>query len=91
MFIVWPEGRTVSVGRRPHVKATTKFSFDATSYEVVCRLPWSLLGRRPKSGDVWGLNLLANPAILRNRCFTWAPQYDAMGGNPILFGKVRFE
>ncbi|KPL03061.1 MAG: hypothetical protein AMK75_01945 [Planctomycetes bacterium SM23_65] len=91
MFIVWPGGETVSAGKRPNVNARTKFSGDAASYTVTTRLPWSLVGRRPKKGEVWGVNVTANPSIERNREFTWAPQYDASSGNPILFGKIRFE
>ena len=91
MLIVWPMGRGVSAGKRPHVKARTEFASDATGYEVTVHLPFALLGRRPKAGDVWGFNLTANPSIERNRAFTWAPQYDVPRGNPRLFGRLRFD
>jgi hypothetical protein len=90
-FIVWPGGASVSLDTIPGVDARTEFTSDATSTETTVRLPFKLLGKRPKKGDVWRLNVTGNPAIARNHCFTWSPQYDANGGNPYLFGKVRFE
>ena len=69
-FIIWPAGESVSAGKRPHVKAKTKFTCDATSTTTTVWLSWKLLGKRPRKGDVWGLNIVANPAIERNRCFS---------------------
>ncbi|HUV39863.1 MAG TPA: hypothetical protein VMY39_09635, partial [Planctomycetota bacterium] len=89
MYIVWPTGESVSAGTRPRVKVKTAFVADDSSTTTTVWLPWSLVGKRPAKGDVWRLNVTGNPAILRNRAFTWAPQYDA-GGNATLFGKVRF-
>lgn len=91
MYIVWPGGESVSVGDRPHAGAQTQFKSGATGYTTTVRLPWKLLGRRPARGEVWGFNVTSAPAIVRNRQFTWAPQYDAPSGNPLLFGKMRFE
>ena len=91
VFIVWPAGESVSSGKQPNVNAKTSFTTDAASYTVTARLPWKLIGRRPKKGDVWRFNVTANPSIERNREFTWSPQYDAGAGSPALFGKLRFE
>ena len=90
-FIVWPMGESVSAGTRPHVPARTAFASHARGWEMTVRLPWSLLGRRPKKGETWRLNVTSNPSFERNRQFTWAPQYDASSGNPLLFGRIRFE
>jgi len=90
-FIVWPEGGRVSERPIPEVKARTEFTCDKSSYEFTLWLPYSLLGRRPKAGDEWGFNITANPSIMRNHAFTWAPQYDAGAVNPILLGRIRFE
>jgi len=90
-FIVWPMGESVSAGKRPHVSARTSFASHGRSWEMTVRLPWSLLGRRPRKGETWRLNVTSNPSFERNRQFTWAPQYDASSGNPLLFGRLRFE
>jgi hypothetical protein len=88
-YIVWPMGESVSRNNQPHVKAGTEFRCDATSWETTVRLPFSLLGHTPRKGEVWGFNVYGNPAVARNRCYTWAAQYDSF--NPLRFGKIRFE
>ena len=90
-FIVWPFAESVSAGRQPHAKAKASCEERTGGYEMTVRLPWKLLGRKPRRGETWGLNVTSNPSVLRNRAFTWSPQYDAGPGNPILFGKVTFE
>ena len=90
MFIVWPKGESVSRDGQPGVAAKTAFSRDETSTETTVWIPFALIGKRPKKGDVWGFNVSANPEIVRNHCYTWSPQYDG-GGNPHLFGTLRFE
>jgi hypothetical protein len=87
-YIVWPKGASVSRDRQPDVKAATEFSTDASSWQVTVRLPFAELGRRPRNGDIWGLNVSANPAIARNCSYTWSVQYDCF--NPRLFGKLQF-
>ena len=88
-YIVWPLGSSVSRDRQPGVKAKTEFTTGASSWQVTVKLPFEELGRRPRKGDVWGLNVSANPAIARNCANIWAAQYECV--NPRLFGKLRFE
>ncbi|MFB3892955.1 MAG: hypothetical protein ACE15C_13130 [Phycisphaerae bacterium] len=88
-YIVWPMGVSVSAGHRPNAQARTEFTCDAVSWEMTVYLPFELLGRAPAAGDVWRLNVTSNPAVTRNTAYTWAPQYDA-GGNPLLYGRIRF-
>ena len=88
MFIAWPMGEGVSVGRRPFCEARTRFTSDATSWELELRLPYSLFGRAPKKGDVWGLNVTFNPAVASVAAHTWAATYDS--NVPWLYGKVKF-
>ncbi|MGD0091934.1 MAG: hypothetical protein ABSE73_18630 [Planctomycetota bacterium] len=88
MFIVWPEGSSVSMGARTHLPVRTAFDAGEDHWETTVWLPFKLLGKTPRKGDVWGLNLCASPYINGNRAYTWAPQYDC--DNPKLYGKVRF-
>ena len=80
----------MSAGRQPHAKAKATYVEMEEGYEMTVRLPWKLVGRKPKRGEVWGLNVTANPSVRRNRAFTLSPQYDAGPGNPLLFAKVTF-
>ena len=87
-FIVWPEGSSVSMGARTHLPVRTKFQAEAAHWETTAWLPFKLLGRTPRKGEVWGLNLNASPFVNGNRAYTWAPQYDC--NNPKLYGKITF-
>lgn len=89
-FIVWPTGSSVTFGRTPYAPVRTEFAHDAVSWQVTAYFPFKLLGRKPKPGETWRLNISANPAVRRNFAYTWAPQYDA-AGNPVLYGRVTFE
>jgi hypothetical protein len=89
MFIVWPGGTSVSHGKQPRIDARTEFSTDANSWQVTVALPFKVLGKTPRKGDVWGLNVGANPAVARNCSYTWAPQNECL--NPRRFGKIKFE
>jgi len=88
MFTVWPEGSSVSMGVHPHLPVRTAFEADAGHWETTVWLPFKLLGRTPRQGEVWGLNLNTSPFVNGNRAYTWAPQYDC--NNPKLYGKVTF-
>jgi len=87
-FIVWPEGSSVSMGARAHLSVRTAFTAARDHWETTVWLPFKLLGRTPRPGDVWGLNLNASPFVNGSRAYTWAPQYDC--NNPKLYGKVAF-
>jgi hypothetical protein len=89
MFIIWPGGSSVSHGKQPGAQAEIEFSTDTTCWQVTVAIPFKEIGKTPRKGDVWGLNVSANPEIARNCAYTWASQYDAL--NPRLFGKIRFE
>ena len=87
-FIVWPEGSSVSLGSRVHLPVRTDFKADDSHWETTVWLPYKLLGRKPRKGEVWGLNVTSSPYIRGSRSYTWAPQYDC--DNPKLYGKVKF-
>jgi len=38
--------------------------------------PWAQLGRRPRRGDVWRLNVLSNPSVTRNRQVAWCQGHE---------------
>ena len=88
-YIVWPMAASVSKNKEPHVKARAEFQCDATSHLTTVWLPYALLGKKPRAGDVWGFNMACNPAVARNCCYTWAATWDSF--NPRRFGKLRFE
>ena len=88
MLTVWPKGEVVGFNRRPSVEAFTEFAGDATHWQITVGVPFSLFGRSPVAGDVWGFNITSNPSLTRNREFTWAAQYDAV--NPKIMGKLNF-
>ncbi len=87
-FIIWPEGRSVSMDRKPDVKVRADFSWNDDGWQVRVTVPFALLGRRPRRRDLWRLNVTANPAVRSESAYTWAPQYDAI--NPLLWGELRF-
>jgi len=91
MFIVWPLGEMVSQGDKPSVPVSTEFSCTDTAWQVTAHFPYKLLGRVPRKGEVWGLNVTANPAVASVQARIWASQYDFEAGDPLLFGKMRFE
>lgn len=90
LYTIWPMGEGVSAGRRPNLPAKVDFSHDATSWQMTVRLPFKLIGHKPKKGQTWGLTVTSNPAITRNYAYNWSPSYDGHS-NPGLFGKARFE
>ena len=88
-IIVWPMGQKVALGIR-FVDVRTEFVCDATSWQTTAYLPFALLGRAPKPGETWRMNVTSNPYVARNLQYTWVPQYDG-GINPGLLGRIRFE
>jgi hypothetical protein len=49
------------------------------------------LGKTPRKGDTWRVNVLANPAISANQANIWSHEYDP--GSPFVerFGILEFE
>jgi hypothetical protein len=65
--------RRVLEGYRPHFEHTdTSWRFDVV-------LPWRLIGRRARPGDIWRLNIASNPAVKRNRQVIWRQGYEYRG------------
>ena len=77
------------MGARAHLPIRAEFKAEADCWETTVWLPFKLLGRKPRKGDVWGLNVNASVFVNGNRAYTWAPQYDC--NNPKLYGKVTWE
>jgi hypothetical protein len=87
-IIVFPNGPRVAIGTE-FVDVPVRLDETGSSYQFTVHLPWKLLGAKPKKGQVWRANVTSNPFIMRNLCYTWAPQYDSV--NPGLFGRLMFE
>ena len=87
-FIIWPLGECVSQGDKPSVPVPTEFSCTESSWQVTARFSYARLGRKPRQGEVWGLNVTANPAVVSVQARIWASQYDS--NDPLLYGKIRF-
>ena len=89
LYTIWPMGEGVSCGRRPNLPAKVDFSHDATGWQMTAHLPFKVIGRKPKKGEMWGMTVSSNPAVIRNYGYNWSPSYDS-DGNAGLFGKIRF-
>ena len=73
------EGGTLQIGdAKPAILTGCAMHFEHTEsnwrFELV--IPWSQLGGPPKRGDQWRLNVLTNPAVLRNRQVAWCQAYE---------------
>ena len=89
-FTLWPEAASLSVDLTPNVKARKRFEVDRKNKEwrATVWVPFKVLGRTPKQGEVWGLNFSSNPYIARARCYSWASNYDS--NTPEMFGRLKF-
>lgn len=58
-------------------------------WTVEMRIPFDSLGKRPKRGETWGLNLCRN-YVPGNECGAWSCTYGGFH-TPLFFGKVTFE
>ena len=86
---VYPRGSAVTIGNSadlPDVRR--KFQTGRDWWEVTVWLPFRLLGRKPTAGQIWGLNVTANPFIQRGTAYTFAPQYDSTSLS--LYGRMKF-
>ena len=67
-----------------------KFSYEANTWEVTFRATFAMLGRVPKQGDTWWMNVAANTPIKRNHAMSWCKGYEVGAGNPSRMGKIVF-
>jgi hypothetical protein len=89
LVTVYPRGSAVTLDRSPDLPSVHRtFETGNDWWETTIWLPFRLIGRPPRSGDVWGFNVTANPFIRRGTCYTWAAQYDC--DNPRLYGRLTF-
>ncbi|MCW8131690.1 MAG: hypothetical protein KIS92_15195 [Planctomycetota bacterium] len=73
------EGGTLQrPGEKPRLLEGCAVKFEHTEsdwrFEIV--IPWEQLGGKPKRGERWRLNVLSNPAVLRNRQVAWCQAYE---------------
>jgi len=88
MYIIWPVGGGVTRGPKLNLPAKMELKDNGDSWDLTARLPFAVLGRTPRKGETWGINVTSNPFVTRNTCHTWASQYDA--NNPRLYGRLTF-
>ncbi|MCE9615584.1 MAG: hypothetical protein K8T26_15045 [Lentisphaerae bacterium] len=69
---------------------TAAFRYEKQAWEVAVRLAFDALGKVPRAGDVWGLNVAANTPIKRNHAVSWCKGYEVGAGNPQRLGGVVF-
>jgi hypothetical protein len=90
MFIVFPAGGPVTSAGKTVIPAS-EFSHGATSWQTIVKLPFATIGAKPKKGDTWRINILANPAISANLATIWSNEYDPGAPFAGRFGTVKFE
>lgn len=71
-------GTFAKPGARPETlkDCETKFEHTESNWRFEIVIPWEQLGGRPKRGELWRLNILSNPAVLRNRQVAWCQAYE---------------
>jgi len=88
MYIVWPVGGGVSRGPQLNLPVTMEQQDHDDSWDMIVRFPFRVLGRTPRKGETWGINVFSNPFVTRNTCYVWASQYDS--NNSDRYGKITF-
>ena len=69
-------------GRMIHHPPTTlrgcqgHFEHTDSSWRFDLVIPWEQLGRRPRRGERWRMNLFTNPSVTRNRRMIWCQGYE---------------
>ena len=67
----------------------TYFTHTDSNWRFDIVIPWKQLGYRPKKGDQWRINILSNPAVIRNRRVIWCQAYEWVG-DPRRLGRIVF-
>jgi len=70
-------------------EAYAAVGLNANSWVVELVMPFSTLGRAPKAGDVWGLNICGHQVADGDMWITWNPTYGGFN-NPARFGDLVF-
>ena len=68
----------------------THFEHTDSSWRCDLTIPWKQLGGKPKVGDEWGLNVMTNPAVLRNHRVIWSQGYEFAGNDAARLGSLVF-
>lgn len=55
---------------------SSHFTHNDTSWRIDVKIPWSKVGLKPKTGDIWRLNVFSNPSVKRNRRVIWCQGYE---------------
>lgn len=75
-----PDGRVIRTKPAPIRECATHFEHTDSNWRFDIVIPWKQLGGMPKTGDVWGINMLTNPAVLINRRVVFSQAYELRGG-----------
>jgi hypothetical protein len=68
---------------------TSNFTHNDTTWRIDVKIPWSKLGRKPKPGEIWRLNVFSNPSVKRNRRVIWCQGYE-MRNDVARLGVISF-
>ena len=68
-------------GTKPEKLKDYSVHFEHTDswWRVDVTLPWKRFGKKPKKGDVWRMNILSNPAVIRNHRGIWCQGFEMFG------------
>ncbi|OGF50032.1 MAG: hypothetical protein A2231_07360 [Candidatus Firestonebacteria bacterium RIFOXYA2_FULL_40_8] len=69
----------------------TTYSSESYSWSLEFRIPFEVIGKKPKKGDVWGFNISANTSMKGLKNHAWKANYEMFGsGNMKMLGKLIF-
>lgn len=80
--LVSMEGKNYKqTGTKPEKLKDYSVNFEHTDswWRVDVTLPWKRFSKKPKPGDVWRLNILSNPAVIRNHRGIWCQGFEMFG------------
>jgi len=102
-FVIAPKGRfilrsMIEFKHRQYLLETmhfietrikTQFKKGPFWWTLDIKIPYNLLGKIPKEGEVWGLNIVSNTCMGAMKCHTWRANYEPFG-NIKMMGKLIF-
>lgn len=75
-FVEYPNGHIHADPPKPWRDCRTTFAHTDSSWRCDVTIPWAQLGGKPKHSDLWRLNILSNPSVIRNRQVAWCQGYE---------------
>ncbi len=71
-----PGERIVQQPPKPLTGCEGRFRHTDASWRFDLLIPWEQLGRRPRKGERWRMNVFTNPSVTRNRRMIWCQGYE---------------